>query len=203
MVFDYLKESFDRLPIPREGREILNLPNSITLLRIAVIPVLFLVLLRPGRTLSLVIAVLFVIAALTDLLDGYIARRYEIVTKTGKLLDPIADKMIISTAMILMIPIGRIPAWIVAIIIMRDFVIDGIRHVASAGGHVIQASTLAKQKTVSQVAAVTALIIHYPLFGADAHAVGIFILYISLFLTLWSGLDYLVKFYRETIRVNL
>jgi CDP-diacylglycerol--glycerol-3-phosphate 3-phosphatidyltransferase len=203
VVIDYLKKSFDRLPIPREGREIINLPNSITMLRIAVIPVLFLLLLRPGPTLSLVIAILFVLAALTDLLDGYIARRYEIVTKTGKLLDPIADKLIISTAMILMIPIGRIPAWIVAVIIMRDFVIDGIRHVASAGGLVISASRLAKQKTVSQVAAVTALLIYYPLFGADAHAVGMFILYISLVLTLWSGLDYLVKFYRETIRVNM
>ncbi len=202
MALDYLKKFFDTLPIPGEGREIINLPNSITLLRIFIIPVLFLVLSNPGRTLSLTIGVLFLLAALTDLLDGYIARRFEIVTKTGKLLDPIADKIIVSTAMILMIPTGRIPAWIVAVIVMRDFVVDGIRHVASASGLIIQASKLAKQKTVSQVAAITALLIHYPLFGADAHAVGIFILYISLFLTLWSGMDYLLKFYREAVRTS-
>jgi len=203
MVIDFLKKSFDRLPIPIEGREIVNLPNCITMLRIAVIPILFLILLDPGQKLSLVIAILFVLAALTDLLDGYIARKYEIVTKTGKLLDPIADKLIISTAMILMIPIGRIPAWVVAVIIMRDFVVDGVRQVASSGGVVISASKLAKRKTVSQVAAVTALLIHYPFLGMDAHRVGIFLLYLSLVLTVWSGIDYLIRFYRETVRASL
>jgi CDP-diacylglycerol--glycerol-3-phosphate 3-phosphatidyltransferase len=203
VVLDYLKRSFDRLPIPREGREIVNLPNSITMLRILIIPVLFLLLLRPGRMLSLSIAVLFLLAALTDLLDGYVARRYEIVTKTGMLLDPIADKIIVNTAMILLIPIGRIPAWIVAVIVMRDFIVDGVRHVASAGGFILSASTLAKYKAVTQIAAITALLIHYPLFGLDAHDVGIVILYAALILSIGSGMDYLVKFYRQTFRVRV
>ena len=150
MLLDYLKKSFDRIPIQKEGREIVNLPNCITMLRITVIPVFFFLLVNPGRTLSLIIGILFALAALTDLLDGYIARRYEIVTKTGKLLDPIADKLIISTAMILLIPIGRVPAWIVAVIIMRDLIVDGIRQVASAGGRILSASKLAKKKTVFQ-----------------------------------------------------
>jgi CDP-diacylglycerol--glycerol-3-phosphate 3-phosphatidyltransferase len=184
----------------KERHEIVNLPNSITLVRIAVIPVLFVLLSDPGPTLSLIIAALFVLAALTDLIDGYIARRYEIVTKTGKLLDPIADKMIVCTAMILLIPIDRAPAWIVAIIIMRDFIVDGIRQIASTSGLVISASKLAKQKTVSQIAAVTALIIHYPLFGANAHSVGTVILYFSLLLTIWSCVEYLILFNRKVIK---
>lgn len=202
MVIDYIKKTFDELPIPKERRELINLPNSITMLRILIIPVLFLLLLRPGRILSLVIAVLFLLAALTDLLDGYVARRYQMVTKTGMLLDPIADKIIINTAMILMIPIGRIPAWIVALIVMRDFVVDGIRHMASADGFILPASKLGKQKTISQVAAITALLIYYPLVGIDTHVVGLFILYITLLLSIGSGIDYLVKFYRKTFNTH-
>jgi CDP-diacylglycerol--glycerol-3-phosphate 3-phosphatidyltransferase len=198
-MIDYLKRSFDRLPITQEKKRVLNLPNAITMLRIGIIPVLFFLLLSPDSTGSLVIACIFVIAALTDLLDGYIARRYQIVTTMGKFLDPIADKLVVNTAMILMIPIGRIPAWIVAIIIIRDFTVDGIRTIASSEGIIIGSSRLAKQKTLCQVVAVTALMIHYPFLGADAHLVGIAILYVALFLTLYSGLDYLVKFFKEIL----
>jgi CDP-diacylglycerol--glycerol-3-phosphate 3-phosphatidyltransferase len=199
MIVDFLKKSFDRLPIGAKNKETLNLPNTITLLRIGVIPVLFLILLSPGRTLSLFIAVLFIIAALTDLVDGYIARRYGIVTKMGKLLDPMADKIIVNTAMVLMIPVGHIPAWIVALIIIRDIVVDGTRNIALSDGIVIAASKLGKRKTLSQNIAVSALIIHYPLFGLNAHLIGMVILYIALVLTIWSGVDYFVKFYRGTI----
>lgn len=196
-MIDYLKRTFDRLPIAQERRKILNLPNAITLLRIGIIPVLFILLQSPGPTESLIIACIFVVAALTDLLDGYIARKYQIVTTMGKFLDPIADKLVVNTAMILMIPIGRIPAWIVAIIIIRDFTVDGIRTIASSEGIIIGSSRLAKQKTLCQIFAVTALMIHYPFLGADAHLVGIYILYVALFLTLYSGLDYLMKFFKE------
>jgi len=196
-MIDYLKRAFDRLPIAQERKKVFNLPNSITMLRIGIIPVLFLLLLSPGQTESLILAGIFVVAALTDLLDGYIARRYQIVTTMGKFLDPIADKLVVNTAMILMIPIGRIPAWIVAIIIIRDFAVDGIRTIAVSEGIVIGSSRLAKQKTLCQVVAVTALMIHYPFIGADAHLVGIVILYVALFLTLYSGLDYLMKFFKE------
>jgi CDP-diacylglycerol--glycerol-3-phosphate 3-phosphatidyltransferase len=198
-MIDYLKRSFDRLPITQEKKRVFNLPNAITMLRIGIIPVLFFLLLSPDFTESLVIACIFVIAALTDLLDGYIARRYQIVTTMGKFLDPIADKLVVNTAMILMIPIGRIPAWIVAIIIIRDFTVDGIRTIASSEGVIIGSSRLAKQKTLCQVVAVTALMIHYPFLGADAHLVGIAILYLALFLTLYSGLDYLMKFFKEIL----
>jgi len=198
-MIDFLKNSFDKLPISREKKEVFNLPNSITLVRIGVIPVLFLLLLNPGKVLSLIIAIIFIIAAVTDLLDGYIARKYDIVTKIGKYLDPLADKLIVNTAMIMMIPIGRIPAWIVAIIIMRDFAVDGLRGIAS-DDFVIYASKLGKQKTLCQIFAVSALLIHYPFFGADAHAVGMAVLYLALVLTLWSGVDYFMRFYRVAIK---
>lgn len=198
-MIDFLMRLFDRLPIPPEKRRIFNLPNTISMLRIGVIPVLFCLLLSPGPLMSLVIAVLFIIAALTDLLDGYIARRYQIVTTMGKFLDPIADKLIVNTAMIMMIPIGRIPAWIVAIIVIRDFAVDGIRTIASSEGIVIQASPLGKRKTLCQIFAVSALMIHYPFIGADAHTVGMVILSIALVLTIVSGTEYLVKFYRTSI----
>ncbi|MGZ6292043.1 MAG: CDP-diacylglycerol--glycerol-3-phosphate 3-phosphatidyltransferase [Syntrophales bacterium] len=194
-----IKKSFARLPDLTEKGARLNFPNLITLLRATVIPVLFFLLLSPGRDGSLIIAGLFVLAALTDLLDGYLARKYEIVTVLGKFLDPIADKLIVNTAMILMIPIGRISAWIVAIIIIRDFVVDGIRAISQSEGYVIQASRLGKQKTLCQVFAVSALMIHYPFLGIDAHAVGTVILYIALVLSVTSGIDYLIKFYKNIL----
>ncbi len=180
-----------------EPGNLLNLPNGITLVRIGILPVLFLLLWNPGRIWSLAIALLFIAAALTDLLDGYVARRYQLVTALGKFLDPIADKLIVNTAMIVMIPIGRVPAWVVAVTVIRDVVVDGIRSMAAAQGMVISASPLGKRKTLCQIFAVSALMIHYPLFGADAHTVGMVILYIALFFTVWSGMDYLVKFLRS------
>ncbi|MFZ1035614.1 MAG: CDP-diacylglycerol--glycerol-3-phosphate 3-phosphatidyltransferase [Smithella sp.] len=177
--------------------ETFNLPNTITLLRISVVPFLFILLLSPGEFWSLILAILFVIASITDFFDGYIARKYQMITTMGKFLDPIADKIMVNTAMILMIPIGRIPAWIVAITIIRDLMVDVIRSIASSEGIYIQASTLGKQKTVAQIVAVTALIIHYSIFGINAHAVGMVILYIALVLTIFSGFDYFIKLYRN------
>jgi CDP-diacylglycerol--glycerol-3-phosphate 3-phosphatidyltransferase len=199
-MIDLIKRWFDRIPIAPEMREVINLPNTISVVRIGVIPVLFFLLLSPGPLMSIVIAVLFIAAALTDLLDGHVARRYHIVTTMGKFLDPIADKLIVNTAMILLIPIGRIPTWIVAIIIIRDFIVDGIRNIASSEGLIIDASPLGKRKTLCQIFAVSALMIHYPFFGADAHAVGMVILYIALVLTVLSGIDYFIKFYRISIK---
>ena len=195
-MIEYLKNFLNRLTAKENQRLILNLPNSITMLRVGIIPVLFFLLSDPGRMWSLIIAILFIMAALTDLLDGYVARKYHIVTNIGKLLDPITDKIIVNTAMILMIPIDRIPAWIVSLIIIRDFIVDGIRTIATSEGMIIDASKLGKRKTLCQIFAISALMIHYPFIGADAHIVGMVILYISLWLTIHSGVDYLLMFYR-------
>ena len=180
--------------------ETFNLPNTITLLRISIVPFLFILLLEPGEFWSLILAILFVIASITDFFDGYFARKYNLITTMGKFLDPIADKLIVNTAMILMIPIGRIPAWIVAITIIRDLIVDVIRSIASSEGNYIQASSLGKQKTLAQNIAVTALMIHYSIFGVDAHYVGMVILYVALLLTIYSGVDYFIKFYQTTVQ---
>ncbi len=173
------------------------MPNTITLARISVVPFLFVLLCNPGPFWSVVLAALFVLASITDFVDGFIARRYNLITTLGKFLDPLADKLIVNSAMILMIPSGRIEAWIVVIIIMRDLIVDGLRSMASSEGVYIQASTLGKQKTVAQIVAVTALMIHYPFLGLDAHFIGTVILYVALFLTVYSGMDYAVKFFRR------
>ena len=173
------------------------MPNTITLARISVVPFLFVLLCNPGPFWSVVLAALFVLASLTDFVDGFIARRYNLITTLGKFLDPLADKLIVNSAMILMIPSGRIEAWIVVIIIMRDLIVDGLRSMASSEGVYIQASMLGKQKTVAQIVAVTALMIHYPFLGLDANFIGAVILYVALFLTVYSGIDYAVKFFRR------
>ena len=180
--------------------ETFNLPNTITFLRLSIVPFLFILLLEPGEFWSLILAILFVIASITDVFDGYFARKYNLITTMGKFLDPIADKLIINTAMILMIPIGRIPAWIVAITIIRDLIVDVIRSIASSEGNYIQASPIGKQKTLAQNIAVTALMIHYSILGLDAHFVGMIILYIALLLTIYSGVDYFIKFYQTTVQ---
>ena len=200
-MINFLKKTFDKMTTSEDRSEVFNLPNCITLLRLAVIPVLFLILFSPGRILSMVIAILFILASITDLIDGYVARKYNIVTTMGKFLDPVADKLIVTTAMIMMIPIDRIPAWIVAVIIMRDLVVDGLRSIASAEGLVIDASRLGKQKTLCQIVAVSALLIHYDtVFGVNAHVVGMVVLYVALVLTIWSGVNYFMKFYEEKIK---
>jgi CDP-diacylglycerol---glycerol-3-phosphate 3-phosphatidyltransferase len=181
-------------------RETFNLPNTITLLRIGMVPFLFVLLSSPGEFWSLILAILFVIASITDFFDGYFARKYNLITTMGKFLDPIADKLIVNTAMILMIPIGRIPAWIVAITIIRDLIVDVIRSIASSEGNYIQASPIGKQKTLAQNIAVTALMIHYSILGLDVHFVGMIILYIALLLTIYSGVDYFIKFYQTTVQ---
>ncbi len=200
-MINYLMDYINRTIIANRQRSaVINLPNTITMLRVGILPVLFFLLFDPDRFWSLVIAILFIMAALTDLLDGYVARKYDIVTNMGKFLDPIADKVIVNTAMILMIPIGRIPAWIVSLIIIRDFIVDGIRTIATSEGLIIEASDLGKRKTLCQIFAVSALMIHYPFMGANAHSVGLVILYIALWLTIHSGVDYLLKFFRHTYK---
>jgi len=181
-------------------RETFNLPNTITMMRIAVVPFLFFLLTDPGEFWSFVLAVFFVIASVTDFFDGYVARKYQLITTMGKFLDPIADKIIVNTAMILLIPIGRIPAWIVAVTIIRDLIVDVIRSIASSEGIYIQASRLGKQKTVAQIIAVTALIIHYPVLGINAHVVGTMVLYVAFVFTVYSGADYFLKMIKSIDR---
>lgn len=183
---------------------ILNLPNILTMLRIAAIPLLAGLLLSPSREAGFWAAAVFAVASITDWLDGYLARRMGIVTVFGKFLDPIADKLIVMAAMIMILPFGRVPAWIVLVILGREIIITGLRGIASSEGIVIQASDLGKFKTIFQIVAILGLLLHYeynwffgiahPLLHVNMHNVGMFYLWIATALTVWSGVDYLAKF---------
>lgn len=172
----------------------LNLPNAISILRILTAPVLILLLLTPDRKINFIAAIIFSVAALTDWLDGYLARKMSVETSVGKFLDPLADKLLIVTCLIMLIPLGRAPAWIVALIIGREIAVTGLRSVAILEGIVIAATGLGKYKTAFQIASVIALILHYNFLSIDFQSVGTVLLYLALILTLWSGIDYFVRF---------
>jgi CDP-diacylglycerol--glycerol-3-phosphate 3-phosphatidyltransferase len=178
-------------------RVILNLPNSLSLIRLASLPVIVICLNYEGRPGSFLAALFFGMAFVTDFLDGYFARRYGAVTVMGKILDPLADKILVIVTMIMMIPIGRVPAWIVMLIVVRELAVTGLRSIALTEGVVIQASSLGKYKTVFQCSATIALCLHYEYLGVDLHLVGIALLGIALILTVWSGWAYFRDFYRE------
>lgn len=169
----------------------MNLPNKLTIFRVVLIP-FFLVFLmaeifgEPDKWIALAI---FIVASLTDLLDGKIARKYDLVTDFGKFMDPLADKLLTCSAMIAMIELGRMPAWIVIVIIAREFTISGFRLIAADNGKVIAASYWGKFKTTFQMIMVILMIVDLPLL----QVVTTIIMYVALILTVVSLVDYLVK----------
>jgi len=176
-----------------------NLPNTITVLRIGVVPVLLALPLADDKAGSQVIAWAWIVAAVTDVIDGWLARRGQQVTHIGKLLDPLADKLVVSTALIVLLAMGRIPlwaAWMVVVIVGRELAVTGLRGIASAGGHVMAASWLGKGKALSQNVAIGALIFHYTTLGLPAHEIGMTLLAASTALTLWSGYLYFQDYFR-------
>lgn len=190
--------------VSHKNASLRHLPNILTLLRIAVIPLLVVILLSPTKTAGLAAALLFALASFTDWLDGYLARRLETITVLGKFLDPIADKLLVMAALIMIIPFGRVPAWMVLVILSREIIITGLRGVASSEGIIIAASNLGKYKTIFQIIAILGLLLHYDyywFFGikndyllVNMHNIGMFYLWIAVVITIWSGVDYLLRF---------
>jgi CDP-diacylglycerol--glycerol-3-phosphate 3-phosphatidyltransferase len=190
--------------------QIWNLPNMLTLLRIALIPVLAVLLLSDSREAGFWAASVFAVASVTDWLDGYLARRMQVVTVFGKFLDPIADKLMVMAALIMVLPFNRVPAWMVLVILGREIIITGLRGIASSEGIVISASDLGKLKTIFQMVAILGILLHYDyrwFFGVDSpylvvnmHNMGMFYLWIATIITIWSGVDYLYKFIRVITR---
>jgi len=188
----------------------LSLPNILTLARIAAIPVLVVLLFFDSRSASFWAALVFGLAAMTDWLDGWLARRWGIVTILGKFLDPLADKLIVMAALIMMIPLGRVPAWAVFVILGREMIVTGLRSIASSEGIVIAASDLGKNKTIFQMVAISGLLLHFDyywffglkweIFHVNMQNFGMIFFYFALFMTVWSGIDYLVKFFRVIIK---
>ena len=197
---DAVDSSHERSPhsFPREI--FWNLPNSVTMLRIGVVPVMICMPLVPGPAGSRFMAWAFIIAALTDILDGWLARRDggRDITRIGKLLDPLADKLLVSTALIMMLAMGRIPLWgagMVVVIVGRELAVTGLRGIASTHGHIVSATWPGKVKAVAQSVATGALLFHYETFGLPAHEIGMTLLAVATALTLWSGYLYFQDYF--------
>lgn len=170
----------------------MNLPNKLTVLRVIMVPffVLFMLTDLGGDANKWIALAIFCVASLTDMLDGKIARARNLVTNFGKFMDPLADKLLVCSAMICLIPAGKLPAWIVIIIIAREFIISGFRLIASDNGIVIAASYWGKFKTVSQMFMIILLIAD---FGGVFSAIENVLIWVSLILTVVSLIDYIAK----------
>jgi len=177
----------------------LTTPNLLTLARIATAPIIAFLLLYSDPIASLLAAGVFLLATLSDFLDGYIARSYGLASTIGKFLDPLADKVVVMTALIMlcgMSRIPRVPAWIVVVLIVREMLVTGLRAIAAAEGMVVAAEELGKYKMVLQSIAIQGLLIHYTWFHVDFFAAGMFVLIIATVVSVWSGVEYYVKVLR-------
>lgn len=174
----------------------LTTPNVLTLGRIATVPLIVYLLQFTGPAASAGAAALFFIATITDFLDGYIARSYGSGTNLGKFLDPLADKLIVMAALVMLAGMPRaprVPAWIVVVLVARELMITGLRAIAAVEGHIIAADELGKYKMVLQCIAVQGLLIHYTYLHVNFFAAGMFMLWIATVLSVWSAVDYFIK----------
>ena len=161
----------------------MNLPNKLTILRILLVPVFVAVILSHMKNAFFIAALIFALASITDFLDGYIARKYNLVSDFGKLMDPLADKILVCAALITMVELQILPSWMVIIIISREFAVSILRAVAATSGKVIAASKGGKAKTVSQIVAIMMMLLGIPF--------SIYAMWIAVILTVYSGYDYL------------
>lgn len=174
----------------------MNVPNALTVFRILAVPFIIALLYFPSRSTCLLATVLFLVAILTDLADGFWARKYNQVTNFGKFLDPLADKILIASVLIMLVELNWIPAWVAIIVIIRELLVTGLRAIAADKGQVIAADKYGKMKTIMQSVALVPLIYHFPLFGIDTAKLGFLLLLVAVVLTLYSGWNYLYTFYR-------
>ncbi|WKA53480.1 CDP-diacylglycerol--glycerol-3-phosphate 3-phosphatidyltransferase [Planococcus shixiaomingii] len=180
----------------------MNIPNKITISRILLIPIFMAVMLIDfnwgemtlfGATMPVthfVGGLIFIFASLTDWVDGYYARKYNLVTTFGKFLDPLADKLLVSAALIILVELGFAPSWVVILIISREFAVTGLRLVLAGEGEVVAAGGLGKIKTTAQIVAIITLLLHNTIFTAINIPFAEIMLYIALIFTMWSGWDY-------------
>jgi CDP-diacylglycerol--glycerol-3-phosphate 3-phosphatidyltransferase len=183
------------------GQESLNLPNLLTLVRILLIPVFVIVFIEPTADQSLIAAVIFLVAAATDLLDGYIARRTGQVTNLGKLLDPIADKLLVLSALILLVNIDRVSALVAILVVARELAVTGIRAIAAGERLIIAAESTGKYKMALQVVGIVLLILEGTGLAelGNMHLAGTVTLYLSLVLGYLSGGQYVWSFWKQVV----
>jgi CDP-diacylglycerol---glycerol-3-phosphate 3-phosphatidyltransferase len=208
-------------------QEFLNLPNMLTMCRILIIPAVLMFVYYESRINSFIAACLFAAASITDYFDGWLARQRGQITVLGKFLDPLADKLIVMSTLVMLVPLGRIPAWVVVLLLARELSITGLRSIASNEGLVIAANQGGKWKTAFQLTGILGLLIHYPYPMAivsptlyqwvagtsfhqwllsvgipvrpwvDYHVVGLWLIYMSLFFSIFSASQYVIEFVKE------
>jgi CDP-diacylglycerol--glycerol-3-phosphate 3-phosphatidyltransferase len=196
---------------PTQGRTadlLWTTPNLLSLFRIALVPALVYLLRDPGRLAGALAAILFILGSLSDYYDGYLARKHGIVTTLGKFLDPLADKLLVVSVLIMLVAMPcpadlvtpcepRVPAWLVVLIVGRELAVTGLRSIASSEGITLGAEELGKYKTIFQIFALTGLLVHYRYLFVDFQLGGVYFLWIALAMGLWSAVDYHRRVYRE------
>ena len=189
-------------------QEFFNLPNTITMVRMAMIPVILWFTYYESRRASFIAAMLFAVTGATDFLDGWVARRRGLVTVIGKFLDPLADKLVVMAALVMLVHLGRVAAWVVIVVMAREFIVSGLRTIAMSEGIVIAAGQDGKLKTILQIVGITFLLLHYayPIdlgfisLEYDANKVGTIVLYMSLVFSVWSAWTYFSDFLKAVYR---
>ncbi|MDR2892383.1 MAG: CDP-diacylglycerol--glycerol-3-phosphate 3-phosphatidyltransferase [Deltaproteobacteria bacterium] len=174
----------------------INLPTWLTLSRIGITPVIVVLLYFPNKATCVAAAVLYIAASISDYLDGKLARSNKQVTSFGKFLDPLADKVLNCSMLIMMTFLAWVPAWVVIVIVCRELMVTGLRAIAADEGYVMGADRFGKLKTVFQGLALMPLTLHYAWFGLDLPLYGMVLLYIALGLTIFSGFNYMYDFYK-------
>ncbi len=178
-----------------------TISNQLTAARVVLIPLFALAFYLPGEMGYFGSAALFALAAFTDWLDGHLARTRNEITAFGRFLDPVADKLLVATALVLLVGAGHTPALLAAIIIGREIVIGALREWLAQVSSIVHVSLLGKFKTAVQMLAITSLLLHRPILGVDMHLIGLVLLWIAVLLTLWSAYEYLRDAWDELVRL--
>lgn len=184
---------------PPSKEDIFSLPNLLSLVRVGSIPILVAMIHLNGPAWSWAAGAVFFVAGLTDLADGWLARRMKKVSVLGQYLDPVADKLLVASLLIALVGEGRAPAWIAIVIIGREIAVTGMRALAAIKGFNVPSDMWGKWKTAVQMLALLLLVMHYPLGGFDPHLWGMTSLWVAVAITAWSGLGYFMRFQRKLI----
>ena len=175
----------------------MNLPNKLTIARMCMVPLFMIALMMNTPASRIIATVIFALASLTDMLDGQIARKHNMVTNFGKLMDPLADKVLTAAAMICLVELGDLAAWIAVVIIFREYLITGLRSVAASENIVVAANIWGKVKTVCQMIALMLLMVKPQIIDLCGINIGLWLMYVAVALTIYSGLDYVLKLNKQ------
>ena len=188
---------------PPKRKPFWNLPNTLTVIRIFCVPIMVALLWdAPDRMESLLAFWIFIGAMITDVIDGWLARKWDLVSPVGAYLDPMADKLMVTTVLVMLVPLGWVPAWLTALLLCREIAITGLRGIASQEGMVISASSMGKVKTAYQSTALGFILWQDHTLGADPWSAGIVLLYIATAFSLVSAGEYFVGFYKQSVQLG-